>query len=88
MNKYKVKISNEQLKNKTTDMNITNEQVKQYEPLVHKIAHQFESIATLPYDDIVQYGYEGLINAFHTYKDDKKQAKSQRQERCGKCQTE
>lgn len=78
MNRHEVKTVIQQDKTKKlTDMNITNEQVKQYEPLVHKIAHQFENTVTVPYEDIVQYGYEGLINAFHTYKDDKKQTFAQ-----------
>lgn len=52
---------------------ITNKQVKQYEPLVHKIAHQFEASSKFQYEDLIQYGYEGLLYAFKTYKEDKKQ---------------
>ena len=52
---------------------ITNEQIKQYEPLVHKIAHQLTGIVTFEYDDVVQYGFEGLINAYNTYKQDMNQ---------------
>ena len=57
--------------NKTMD--ITNEMVKKYEPLVHKLAHQMERTSNFSYEDLVQYGFEGLLTAFKTYRETEKQ---------------
>lgn len=50
---------------------ITNKDVKQYEKLVYKIAHQLAPKSPLPFDDVVQYGYEGLLEAFEIYDETK-----------------
>lgn len=43
---------------------------KQYEKLVHKIVNQLKyKTSVLDYEDLVQYGWEGLINAFQSYKE-------------------
>lgn len=52
---------------------VTNEQVMKYEPLVHKIAKQLQGSSNMPYEDLVGFGFEGLLNAFNTYRDNEKQ---------------
>ena len=54
-------------------MNITNEMIKKYEPLVHKLAHQMDRTSNFSYEDLVQYGFEGLLTAFKTYRETEKQ---------------
>ena len=57
----------------TKNEHVTNEQVLKYEPLVHKIANQLQGSSQLPYDDLVGFGFEGLLNAFKTYRNNEKQ---------------
>ena len=40
---------------------------KKYEPLIHKICHQWVGKINLPYDDLVGFAYEGLTYAMNNY---------------------
>ena len=40
---------------------------KKYEPLIHKICHQWVGKINLPYDDLLGFAYEGLTYAMNNY---------------------
>lgn len=40
---------------------------RMYTPLVHKIAIQNKNKSPLPYEDLVSFGFEGLVDAMNTY---------------------
>jgi len=52
---------------------VTNEDIRPYKYLVDKIAWQEHKNSQLLLDDLKEYGYEGLIDAFRTYNPDKGQ---------------
>lgn len=54
---------------------------KKYTPLVHKIARSWVGKTALDYDQLVSYGYEGLIYAMSTY--GKKSNKQKKREEMG-----
>lgn len=47
-------------------LNITDAQIKEYQPLVKNISYKFKNTGE-PLDDLEQVGYLGLINAFNLY---------------------
>ena len=58
-------------------MDMTNDDVKKYEYLVHKIARQELPKSQMTLEDLEGYGYEGLIAGFRTYNPDKGQTLKQ-----------
>lgn len=54
--------------NKT--LQVTDEQIKQYVPLINKIIQQMlAKKLPLMYDDMLGYGYEGLMYAYRTFRE-------------------
>ena len=49
---------------------------KKYEPLIHKICHQWVGKINLPYDDLVGFAYEGLTYAMNNYGKKNKKSKA------------
>ena len=59
----------EEVERAREDMFLQEEIIKQFLPLVRKIAHKYkDSIALLDFDDKVQIGMEGILKAINTYK--------------------
>lgn len=48
--------------------------VRQYQPLVHKIAKQQQDKTALSMDDVIGFAEEGLVDAMNTYNPDKGQS--------------
>lgn len=59
------------------ELKITNEDVKKYEYLVHKIARQELPKSQMSLEDLEGYGYEGLIAGFRNYNPDRGQTLKQ-----------
>jgi RNA polymerase sigma factor FliA len=56
-------------------ISLTNKEAEQYLPMIKAISANIVAAGKLPpgmfYDDLVSYGYEGLIKAYQNYTDDK-----------------
>lgn len=52
---------------KPTNEREREEYARMFTPLVHKIANQNKNKSPLPYEDLVSFGFEGLVDAMNTY---------------------
>lgn len=62
------KLTNKNFKKPTNDRE-REEYARMYTPLVYKIANQNKDKSPLAYEDILGFGFEGLVDAMNTYQE-------------------